>query len=289
MPSHPKSSAVVADTDATAVQYNNLRLDAIEPRFTSFTAGENLTALDPVYQSTADANIYRAIRGGTSNQLRVLGFAMATVSSGAEVIVCTSGYLDGFSHSFSAGNHVYLGATAGTLTTGYAGSTKGAPRLGYAISGSAMIVDIEATSLQESIMSLAADDVRGSFGHSALSVSTKLNANETWVVDGWLRIGAAAADDFRYYISGPTNSTLRHSYVSTPNGTPSSGAVTGTGNTGTINLSTSGGTGDILQLHTVFEMDSAYSGTYNLQFGTLSGSGNATIYAGSTLHFKRVA
>lgn len=136
---YPKSSAVVADTDATAAQYNNLRLDAVEARVVSLTAGEDLTALQCVYVKAADGKAYKAKGDGTSAEQQFFGIVTANASAAATASMICFGYMDGFT-ALTVGYRYYLGTTYGSFTPVPGDATSGLPAIGIAVSSSTMLI-----------------------------------------------------------------------------------------------------------------------------------------------------
>jgi hypothetical protein len=136
--SYPKSSAVVADTDATAAQYNNLRSDAVESRIVTLVAGENLTALDAVYEKAADGKAYKAKSSATAAETVFFGFATTSVSAAASVNVICFGYMDGFT-GLTTGSKYYLDSTYGAISTTQP-STTATAMVGIAVSTTVLLV-----------------------------------------------------------------------------------------------------------------------------------------------------
>lgn len=114
-PSYPKSTTVSANTDATAVQYNSLRADAVEARIVSLTAGEALTALDTVYIKAADGKAYKTKVSSTAAEGVFFGFATNSVSIGGIAVILFDGFIDGFS-ALSVGSRYFLSTTYGAIT-----------------------------------------------------------------------------------------------------------------------------------------------------------------------------
>ena len=73
------SSAVPTSDTATTTQYNNVRNDALG-LITSANAGENLTAIDAVYFTSAGT--WKKGDNSNPNFSKVRGFVVTTVTSG---------------------------------------------------------------------------------------------------------------------------------------------------------------------------------------------------------------
>lgn len=134
--SYPVSADVVADTTATAAQYNNLRRDAVESRVVSLVAGENLTALDAVYVKAADGRAYKTDADAEATSV-ALGLVISTVTTGNTASILCLGYMDGLT-GLTHGALYYTTGTAGaianTMTATYAAA------IGVAISSTTMLV-----------------------------------------------------------------------------------------------------------------------------------------------------
>lgn len=115
--------------------------DATGQLLNSYSAGENLSAVDALYISGAN-QVSKALADSTSKSYAV-GFAKALASSGNPVDVVSGGVLSGFS-SLTAGSRYYLDdTTAGAITTTVpTGSGKTVVQVGYAKSATALNIQI---------------------------------------------------------------------------------------------------------------------------------------------------
>lgn len=287
-PTYPKSSTFVANTDATAAAINALRSDAVEARIVSLTAGENLTALDPVYVKAADGKAYRAKTGGTSAEAVFFAFALTSVSSGASVNVLCFGYMDGFS-SLTIGARYYLGATYGTITATYASGSNPA-LVGIAVSATTMLVGVpqapgpltvvKTKTANESVASstvLQNDDV----------LFIPVEAGETWLVHfNLMTIPQVSTGGLKWSVTWPTASAA---YVNHFGATNTSGTAAG--------MINSSGTAISYAFENTYMgiTASAYivataGGNIQLQFAQVSSHANlVTMLAGSSMVAYRVA
>lgn len=109
---------------------------------TTVTAGEALSAFEPVYLDTADSGkAKKALSAGTALQATAYGITQAGISNGATGLVTTRGPITNPAWTWTVGGEVYVGATAESLT-----QTKPTPGniqpVGKAIAATIIDVDI---------------------------------------------------------------------------------------------------------------------------------------------------
>lgn len=103
----------------------------------AFTAGENLTAGDPVYLDATNNQVAKADAGDDA-KYEVFGIAKTTVSSAASVEIVSQGPADVLSGA-TAGARYYLGDTGGLVTTIPVGQ-KWVVRIGWAVDADTLFV-----------------------------------------------------------------------------------------------------------------------------------------------------